>query len=262
MHFYYSLDVSNSENDAKITGIQQKGFQSSGAGCWSVSMQMLLQSRGVRNMSQTDIRSFRPNYNGKAIRELISPYKDLAPIEDDKKKKDKKQAELNEMARETFNIMESDKSSNALDRSEAFIKMAPGHMMEWAAEMKLSQDGTKLYGVPSQYLTIGQDGSVMVPSELSEDVNFQNRYQNMEGNYVGRKNGSESPDEEKNREDYLAKGGVNINEMIYLPKKVNLDILKNYGGERAKKRANEIKAEKQKKLGSRNNSKAQQPRVN
>ncbi len=333
--------ISNSENDAKITGIQQKGFQSSGAGCWSVSMQMLLQSRGVKNMSQTDIRSFRPNYNGKAIRELISPYKDLAPIEDDKKKKDKKQAELNEMARETFNIMESDKSSNALDRGEAFIKMAPGHMMkgveigaygdevrklgitreeylartkevvrknilhaikedqspvsflggghyitivgidennrvkykdsirvvkrnkknaiierndnnpdaeltanlddligrvvadvprhirmEWAAEMKLSQDGTKLYGVPSQYLTIGQDGSVMVPSELSEDVNFQNGYQNMEGNYVGRKNGSESPDEEKNREDYLAKGGVNINEMIYLPKTVNLDILK------------------------------------
>ena len=65
--------ISENENAAYLDGLKQNSFQTSGAGCWSASMQLQLQSRGVKNVSQLDIRSFRPNYKGSEIKEKIAP---------------------------------------------------------------------------------------------------------------------------------------------------------------------------------------------
>ena len=314
--------ISNSDNDAFLDGIHQKSFQSSGNGCWSVSTQLQLQSRGIKNVSQSDVRCFRPDYNAQDIQDK---FKKVV-------KKNSNVAVMNELAQENYSIIENDRGNNLMDRGEAFLKLAPGCMlkgiqidpysdsirkngitredyiknakqtvkkhilhaikedkspvsflkgghyitivgidgdkvkykeskqykkdqkpddtfettldklvnrvtrstvrMEWSAEMKLSQDGKKLYGVPSQYLTVAEDGTVMMPTN-NANYNVSNGYQIKDGFIVGRPNGSEHPDGNKNLEDNLRKGEANVTELVFLPKKLNMDLLKSKAAQRS-----------------------------
>ncbi|SEF55069.1 hypothetical protein SAMN04487934_101545 [Eubacterium ruminantium] len=323
--------ISNSENDAYIDGLNMTSYQTSGNGCWSVSTQLQAQARGYRNITQTDIRSFRPDYRAGDIKELIKPDEPL-PGE----AKPKKSKVMNEMAQESYNILESDSSNNVIDRGEAFLKLAPGSMMkgiqisaydndvrkmgisreeylkrsvqvarknilnaikedkapvsflagghyitiigidannkvkykdsvpkaggsletvyetkletlmkrltaktagyvrmEWGAEMKLSQDGKQIYGVPSNEYTVGDDGEIQRATELSYLQNTNNGFQSKDGTFVVRNNKSEGHNEDKKREENLKNGGVNISEQVYLPKKVNINLLKNKAAKRS-----------------------------
>ena len=314
--------VSHSENDAFLEGIHQKNFQSSGNGCWSVSTQLQLQSKGIKNVTQSDVRCFRPNYNAQDIKDKFT--KEV--------KKGSKKTVMNEYALENYKIIEGDGGNNLMDRGEAFLKLAPGCMlkgiqidpysdsirkngitredyiknakqtvkkhilhaikedkspvsflkgghyitivgidgdkvkykeskqykkdqkpddtfettldklvsrvtrttvrMEWSAEMKLSQDGKKLYGVPSQYLTVAEDGTVMMPAN-NENYNVSNGYQIKDGFVVGRSNGSEHPDGNKNLDENLRKGEAHVTELVFLPKTINMDLLKSKAAKRS-----------------------------
>lgn len=43
-----------------ISGISQPSFQTGGFGCWSCFYNLVLQSRGIKNLTQEDIRAYRP----------------------------------------------------------------------------------------------------------------------------------------------------------------------------------------------------------
>ena len=327
------VTIKATDKSAEIEGIRQLQFQNSGNGCWSVSTQMLLQSRGIKNVSQTDIRSFRPTYMADDIRKLLKA-NDSFPDDKEKEKKDR----MDSLQAENFQIMETDMGNNVMERGDAFLQLAPGSMlkgiqispysnevrrmginkeeylnrtintvrnnilhaikedkspvsflrgghyitivgideknnvkykdsynsgkgkpddthtvkldqllkrvvadvpspirMEWASEIKLSKDGNKLYNVPSDYLTVGDDGKVIVPTGASTADNLSNGYQNKTGTYIRRRNKSETPNEMENKEKNLANGGVDINEIIYIPKTLDRDMLM----KKAKNRSNE-----------------------
>ena len=67
------LVVNSVPGGKRIEGTRLKDFQTSGNGCWSCALDILLQSRGVKNLTQEEIRAFRPvvsreesNIQGKA----------------------------------------------------------------------------------------------------------------------------------------------------------------------------------------------------
>ena len=74
-------DVTFSGTSAKFNGVYQKSNQTSANGCWSVSMSLLLQSRGV-DLPQEIIRSFRPNQSADKldVRGLETPNQDKIHI--------------------------------------------------------------------------------------------------------------------------------------------------------------------------------------
>ena len=53
--------ITTAGGGVEIVGTHQDAFQTSEHGCWSCSMAMLLQSRGVDGLTQEEIRAFRPN---------------------------------------------------------------------------------------------------------------------------------------------------------------------------------------------------------
>ncbi len=57
------------EKDGKVSlDVHMPKYQTSSNGCWSCGMQMLLQGRGIKNVTQEDIRSFRPNYGKNTLK--------------------------------------------------------------------------------------------------------------------------------------------------------------------------------------------------
>ena len=320
------------ENDQGVflEGIEQKEFQSSGNGCWSVSTQMLLQSRGIKDVTQTDIRGYRPDYESNEIRKIMTAKK---PTAEEEKLGIGLMPEA--IDQEAYEIMQSDYGNNVMERGDAFLNMAPNSMlqgiqispydedirrlgisrkeylertkqtvkdniihaikeekspvsflagghyititgidkkgnvtykdslnrgervnadhkisldkllqrvvapnaspirMEWAADIKLSKDGQKLYGVPSEYLTVGEDGEVLMPDELENDANILKTYQYKTGHYVQRNHLSEGPDAEGNAERNLLNGGVKLSQITFMPKKLNMDALQKKAQERS-----------------------------
>ncbi|MCR4716079.1 MAG: hypothetical protein K5656_02765 [Lachnospiraceae bacterium] len=59
------LSVDENKKSYILTDINQPSFQTADNGCWSCFYQMLLQSKGVNNLTQEDIRAFRPDSNDK-----------------------------------------------------------------------------------------------------------------------------------------------------------------------------------------------------
>ena len=316
--------VSNNPKSAALKGVRQESYQSSNNGCWSVSTQLLLKSRGERRIDQTTIRAYRPPYKAGEIRSIANG--------DDKGRFE-----------ETYQQLENDKGNNLMDRGDAFLNFAPGSMlqglqidgysnevrrlgitrdeyfrrtknvvtshilhaikeekspvsflngghyititgidekgivtykdslntgkdpnkdyktsldnllkrviypkaspirMEWAADIKLSKDYKKLYGIPSEHLRVGDDGEVYMPSSLSTLANIENGYQNKTGTYINRMNESEGPNNEANREQNLKNGGVNMRQIAYLPQKLNIDVLKKKADERTQDEEERLK---------------------
>ena len=54
-------DYGNGGYDIEIK-IPQESYQSSGNGCWSCSSLMMIKSRGINNVTQEDIRAYRPKF--------------------------------------------------------------------------------------------------------------------------------------------------------------------------------------------------------
>ena len=113
--------------------------------------------------------------------------------------------------------------------------------MEWASDIKLSKDGKKLYGVPSTYLSVGKGGEVLSPSQRSTGANSTNTFQNKSGMYISRMNGSEGPDENANLENNMKNGGVDMMQIVYIPKKLNMRVLQRQAAERSPEEEERLK---------------------
>ena len=95
--------------------IHMPKYQTSGNGCWSCTTQMLLQGRGIHNVTQEDIRSFRPDYSdGKLASESKKP-----PVLD-----------------KAFNKGEM---QNVIDMGDAALNFAPDTMMRSLNILRLGE---------------------------------------------------------------------------------------------------------------------------
>ena len=318
--------VEENENGVFLKGVNQKEFQSSKNGCWSASTALLIQSRGIDNVTQTDVRAFRPNYTGDEIRVKLL---DEAPSEKEKENG----ITAHRMGydnKEAYTLMQTDTGNNLLDRGDAFLNLAPNSMlqgitimgynedarragltreqylanaekvvrehiihalkdekspvsflagghyititgidkngnveyrdssnredgkgpneprktklsslllrltkrrpsavtMNWASDINLSQDGKTLYGVPTEYLNVAEDGSLIRPTALKDEANLIDTYQKKTGTFVERQCVSENPDAQTARDEYLRNGGVNLKQVAYLPEKLDMEALK------------------------------------
>ena len=319
-------EVQVTDKGVFLKGVEQTQFQNSNNGCWSVSASLLINSRGVKKVTQNEVRAFRPEYNAKEAHDVIFTEK---PTE----KEIEKGITTNKMDstnKEAFALMNSDIGNNIIERGDAFLKLAPGSMlqgiqingydvearragltreeylqnaknvvtanirhaiieekspisflkgghyititgitndgfveykdsrnfnkgdgpdktrrvkldtllnhlidkspkpvsMEWAADIKLSKDGKTLYGVPTQYLNVGEDGSLIRPNSLRDDANVIKSFQQHTGTYIKRDYQSEGIDEQASRDEYLQNGGVNLVQRAYLPEKLDMEALK------------------------------------
>ena len=113
--------------------------------------------------------------------------------------------------------------------------------MEWAADIKLSKDGSKLYGVPSEYLTVSADGKALMPTSVNTLANIEKNYMKKSGFTINRMNGSEGPDAQANLENNLKNGGVHMRQIIYLPEQLNMDVLKKQAAERSNEEEERLK---------------------
>ena len=291
--------IDKGEDDIEIK-VSQPAFQSSANGCWSCAGQMLLQSRGVKNITQEDIRAYRPNltdndnvspemyqsYNLDTINNLLDkadsvlafapnsmmhetqvyPYDEEAEkagytVEQyinntvDFLKKQIKNAIRNEKSpvalllsghyitvtglkgdmiryKDSANRSEKDPDKTHTASLKDFVKANFTKVksferlpvtLTWISDIKLSRDGKKLYGVPSEYTSVDENGKVILPPEEVQnqaDANLSDMNKN--GNMIQRYAGKESADPKVAFTD----GGIVKVERVYLPKQLKLDHLK------------------------------------
>ena len=121
----------------------------------------------------------------------------------------------------TYTMSLKDFVTKEFTKTNAFERKAVS--MSWISDIKLSKDGKKLYGVPSQYTTVDDKGSLILPPEevqMQADANMT--AMNRNGSFVQRFAGKESADPKMQYTD----GGIVKLERVYLPKKLSYDHLK------------------------------------
>ncbi len=90
--------------------------QTTGNGCWSCSMQMLIQGRGVKNVQQEDIRAYRPKYGSKM---LEGP-----------------KFTSNHVIDKAFN---ADEMQNVMDMGDAAVNFAPDSMLRTLDILRINE---------------------------------------------------------------------------------------------------------------------------
>lgn len=139
--------VEENEQGVFLKGVEQKEFQSSANGCWSVSTGMLLQSRGVQNVTQTDIRSYRPDYEGKEIWGIMNAQK---PTKEEEKKGIGTMPEA--MDQEAYELMQTDRGNNVMERDDAFLNLAPNSMLQGIQIIPYDEEVRRLGISKKEYL--------------------------------------------------------------------------------------------------------------
>ncbi len=99
------LEIKNNGNRF-VLKVDMPKYQTSGNGCWSCGGQMLLQGRGITNVTQEDIRAYRPNYSQNKL----------------KGAKFQKSATIDR----AFN---SDSMQNVMDMGDSLLAFAPDTML-------------------------------------------------------------------------------------------------------------------------------------
>ncbi|MBR1470172.1 MAG: hypothetical protein IJ600_00855 [Lachnospiraceae bacterium] len=88
--------------------IRQPRSQSSANGCWSVALQQLVQSRGVTDVTQEDIRTYRPN---RKIEDMQADYRDEIGV------------------RESDDLYNADQASGCMEMIDTVLAFAPNTMV-------------------------------------------------------------------------------------------------------------------------------------
>ncbi len=95
--------------------------------------------------------------------------------------------------------------------------------IKWLADINMSNDGKTIYGVPSEYAGINEDGSIILPPEdIQAGANANLSITNRDGIAIQRSGGKEQSFGGVEFTD----GGIYKVERVYLPKKVDYAYLK------------------------------------
>ncbi|MCR5212840.1 MAG: hypothetical protein K6E10_00345 [Eubacterium sp.] len=306
--------VSKREDHAELK-IKQPEHQTSGNGCWSVSAQMLVASRGFTNVTQQDIRAYRPDYNkmdepifehgytdkeyhtdgvknmlemGDSILEY-APNSMLHQLDIQRYSRDVEKSGISreEYINDTVKLMKNhilhaiknDKSPVSLLIPGHYITITgidgdtimykdsvkrngndPDHtyktslkdfiskqfskslneknvlgfiQLTWISDINLSKDGKTIYGLPSLYTEMKEDGSITLPPEdIQNHADNENMPTNMNGTRIYAAGNDESSHISNDFNPY-SKYGVSMIEKVYMPKKVNAAYLKKVADKRS-----------------------------
>ncbi|MBR1773673.1 MAG: hypothetical protein IJ749_07210 [Eubacterium sp.] len=295
--------------------IDMPKYQTSGNGCWSTGTQMLLQSRGITNVTQEDIRAFRPNYSQGALNGWKFKEKhniDLAYNTDGMQNVmdmgDNALAFAPDAMLKTLDIVKITDAETALGKKftpaekEAYRRSAialvkktiykaiveeaspvtvsdgahyitivgmdgdellyqtstnaPANREErmpigsfvskilngknklqfvWMADIELAQDMTHFYNVPSNYVSLNEDGTLNKPPvDVQEDNDSMKSQQEYNGFRVRLYSGKEDAGSDRLYRDIMSDGVIKI-EQAYFPKRVNAANLRRRAQERKPK---------------------------
>ncbi|MBR4759356.1 MAG: hypothetical protein IK078_04320 [Lachnospiraceae bacterium] len=132
------VEVADNGETAFLPEIRQEVFQSSANGCWSVSMMLQLQARGVQ-YTQEEIRDFRPNHaKGEDAKVAYS-----SSADDPKKKSAAAKADQS---------YHSDVGNNFMEMGDAVISMAPDSMIHETEYLGYDSQTRQLGISRTQYL--------------------------------------------------------------------------------------------------------------
>ncbi|MBR6315701.1 MAG: hypothetical protein IKR58_01715 [Lachnospiraceae bacterium] len=111
------VEIADDGRSAFLPDVHLNEFQTSPNGCWSVSMMLQLQAKGIK-FSQEEIRDFRPSHeNGADARKTL---------QEGSQKEDKKRRS---MAAKTDQAYHSNQGNNYLEMGDAIVSMAPDSMI-------------------------------------------------------------------------------------------------------------------------------------
>ncbi|MCR5337344.1 MAG: hypothetical protein K6E75_02175 [Lachnospiraceae bacterium] len=116
-NYQTKVEVADNGETAFLPDVHLNEFQTSPNGCWSVSMMLQLQAKGVQ-YSQEEIRDFRPSHKNSA--EARGRLAANSGVEDKKKKSE---------AAKTDQAYHSNQGNNFMEMGDAVISMAPDSMI-------------------------------------------------------------------------------------------------------------------------------------
>ncbi|MBR6273656.1 MAG: hypothetical protein IKR27_01455, partial [Lachnospiraceae bacterium] len=106
----------------------------------------------------------------------------------------------------------------------------------WVSDVILSKDGKTLYNVPSTYVQMNEDGSVKLPPEkIQQNGESYMHGRNQSGVTVARIGGIEDSLDERGHRSKVDTDGVLRTEKVYLPKQLNVTLLRKQAERRTDK---------------------------
>ena len=125
-----------------------------------------------------------------------------------------------------------------------------GLQMTWMSDIRLSKDGKTLFGVPSEYVEMTQDGSITQQPELIRDGSKRQNDQptNRIGTSVYRFAGKEDTAAEQNFRSLMQNNTVRYDK-VYLPKKLDADYLRAMAEKRTLEEENRLRSIDSEQLG-------------
>ena len=135
-----SVTLKEENGKVELTGFNPPPYQTSANGCWSCSMQMLLQSQGY-NFSQEEIRSHRPTHDNRSRKQLMKMEKRV-----DKATKTTVETPSTEFEQSKF-AYDSNTGQEMMAHAEAISGMAKNSLLHETEIMKYEPEVARKQGI-------------------------------------------------------------------------------------------------------------------
>ena len=133
-----------------------------------------------------------------------------------------------------------------------YTKYGPASLqLVWMSDIELAADGKSFYNVPSHYLSLKEDGSLLLPPEhIRKDSDNEKTLFEQNGFRVKLVGGIDDTAYDRIKRNPLDENDLHITEQAYFPKKVNPEALKKRAAERTPKQTEELEKRRSALLGS------------
>ena len=129
--------------------------------------------------------------------------------------------------------------------------MPANFKLTWLSDIELTEDGKGFYNVPSHYLGLDENGNYKMPPEpVQKDANVDKSMFEQSGIKVMLVGGKDDTAYDRIKRNPLTDKDLYITEQAYLPKKLNMNVLKKRAESRTPERTEELKRRRDALLGT------------